>query len=128
MAEYSIPEERTEMPTGRRMSELRKKGAIHMSDEVVKVISLTAGFLALGVLWGYFLEDFKIVFRDSFVMIERTEPLEYKDIQNIAFKLLTLIGPHLGILVVVVAACHETWNGGADRRSHRSARLAATLG
>ena len=30
--------------------------------------------------------------------------------------------------VVVVAACHETWNGGADRRSHRSARPAATLG
>ncbi|MCP5451274.1 MAG: hypothetical protein H6972_12170 [Gammaproteobacteria bacterium] len=30
--------------------------------------------------------------------------------------------------VVVVAACHGTWSGGAGRRSHRSARLAATLG
>lgn len=30
--------------------------------------------------------------------------------------------------VVVVAACHGTWSGGAGRRSHRSARPAATLG
>ncbi|HRW65389.1 MAG TPA: hypothetical protein P5032_06510 [Candidatus Competibacter sp.] len=38
--------------------------------------------------------------------------------------MLYLNGP-----VVVVAACrHGTWSGGAGRRSHRSARPAATLG
>ena len=35
---------------------------------------------------------------------------------------------HLNRPVVVVAACHGTWSGGAFRRSHRSARPAATLG
>ncbi len=104
MAEYSVPEERTEMPTGRRMGELRKKGAIHMSEEVVKVVSLMSGFLMLGVLWSHLFEDFKIVFRNSFQLIERTEPLSFKDIQQGAFGLMLLIGPHVGLLVVVVAA------------------------
>lgn len=36
---------------------------------------------------------------------------------------LYLSGP-----MVVVAVCHGTWSGGAGRRSHRSARPAATLG
>jgi flagellar biosynthesis protein FlhB len=43
----TLPEQRTEMPTDRRMQELRKEGAIFHSPDVEHVLVFITGFMAL---------------------------------------------------------------------------------
>lgn len=103
MSEHSTPEERTELPTGRRMQQLRKDGAIHMSNEVVQVVSLIAAFTMLGILWPWFVSNLKLVMIKSFDLIGQSQPLTFDDMRVGFIKLLILLLPPLVILVVSVA-------------------------
>ena len=75
MADHSIPEERTEMPTDRRMGQLRGEGAIFCSIEIVQVTTLLTAFYGLGYLWPILIERFQIVFRTVFTAIGDPEPI-----------------------------------------------------
>ncbi|MCB0317504.1 MAG: EscU/YscU/HrcU family type III secretion system export apparatus switch protein, partial [Bdellovibrionales bacterium] len=59
MSENSAPEERTEMPTDRRMNQLREDGSVHQSTEIATVTSLFSGFLVLLATWEWLLDEFK---------------------------------------------------------------------
>lgn len=95
MSENSTPEQRTEMPTDRRMQQLRDKGQLHISPEVGQVVGLTAGFFAISVVWGWFYQDFQIVFKTTFEMISNPEPLTAVTIMDGARSVLALLAPAL---------------------------------
>ncbi len=103
MAEYSTPEERTEMPTDRRMEQFRKEGAIYMSNDVVVVASLASGFLALYFVWGWFFSSFKILFVEAFKKIGDGEPLTPSYIMKGLIDLAILLGPQVAVVVVTVS-------------------------
>ena len=62
MASDSLPEQKTEMPTDRRLGELRKQGSVFQSTDTVHVLVLTAGFLALQLSWNLLYNDMRYVF------------------------------------------------------------------
>lgn len=93
MSEHSTPEERTELPTDRRMNDLRKKGAIHQSTEVTLVVSLLASFYMLGIVWRGIYEGLSKTFVTIFNMIGERQELSYKLVENLAF----LVGRNLSI-------------------------------
>jgi flagellar biosynthetic protein FlhB len=103
MSEHTTPEQRTELPTGRRMSELRKDGALHMSHEVVQVLSLISGFLMLGVMWSYFFEDFKVCMKFTFNMISEARNVDANFLHQGFLNIVRLFGPHLFIFVSCIA-------------------------
>lgn len=104
MSENSIPEERTEMPTERRMGQLRKEGAIHFSTEVVQVLSLIMGFYALSLMWGYLVDDMKLTMIKSFNLIGTNEELTPQVLYSGFFSLVALIAPHIIVIVLMVAS------------------------
>ena len=103
MSEHSTPEERTEMPTDRRMGELRKTGGLHSSTEVVVVTSLLSGFLCLYVMWSWFVQDMKDCMIKAFAMIGDSEPLDAHSLYDGMLALLLMFGPEVAILSIIVA-------------------------
>lgn len=117
MAEYSLPEQRTELPTDRRISKLREDGNLHVSTDLVQLLSMTTGFMVLGLLWSSFYADLRTVSVQAYRAIAVTEPLTINDLHRGFISLVMLIGPHIAILVgaVATAACFATmlqtkWN------------------
>jgi flagellar biosynthesis protein FlhB len=103
MAENSTPEERTEMPTDRRLSELRKQGALHNSGDVTVVLTLITGFLLLHIVWQYLLADMLTIMRGAFLLSGEGKLLTIADLQRGLQGLVFLLAPELGILLLAVA-------------------------
>lgn len=104
MSENSTPEERTEMPTERRMGQIRKDGGLYLSSEVSQVISLTTGFLMLGVMWPYFIDDFKKCMVLTYRLIANSGEVDINFISAGFLGILRLFGPHLLLFIVVIAS------------------------
>lgn len=104
MAEGSTPEERTELPTDRRMSQLKRDGQIHMSHEVVSVATLMAGFAMFTLSWSWFYSDLKFVMIHCFNSIASGETLTARSVNNGFLMLLGLMGPHMFLLVAAISA------------------------
>jgi flagellar biosynthetic protein FlhB len=104
MSETSTPEERTEMPTDRRMGQLRKEGQLPLSTEIVQTVTLTTGFLALGYFAPVLFEVCRTVFVRAFDLIGRSEPLTVRMLQDGFFSLALLIAPPLVFLTLIVAS------------------------
>ena len=64
----SLPEQKTEMPTDRRIGELRKEGSVFQSVDIVQAFVLIAGFLALTMTWNLLYNDMRYLFIKSFTM------------------------------------------------------------
>ena len=103
MAEYSTPEDRTEMPTDKRMQQLRDEGAVPMSAEVVMVASLLSGFIGLQVTWDWLLKNFKIVLTGAFNLIRNTEPLTTNAVMKNFYAVLFLMVPPVLIMLLIVS-------------------------
>ncbi len=104
MSEHSSPEERTEVPTDKRMGQLRKSGAIHMSNEVVMVLTLMAGYYMVRFMWPGIMSDVTMVFRHSFAMIARAdEPMSVQDLRNGFLGLVWILTPNLISITIVIA-------------------------
>jgi len=103
MAEYSTPEERTEMPTDKRLGQLRKEGALAVSNEIVLVASLMAGFLGLQLVWGWLFKNFKLIIVGAFSLIKDTEPLTTLYVMTKVKQVLLLMAPPVVIIVFTVA-------------------------
>ena len=102
MAQDTSPKN-TELPTGRRMEELRKEGAVHMSSEVSKVCSIMAAFLVLQLVWQQLVAGIESVMRRSFGAIAEPEPLSPVALQSGLLAVLRELLVPMLILVVVVA-------------------------
>ena len=103
MSENSTPEERTELPTARRMDELRKKGTVHVSTEVTQVLSLATAFLALAAMMQYLLSSMKLILTKSYSLISQREPFTAEALEQGFLSLLAWIGPQVALLVGVTA-------------------------
>lgn len=103
MASESLPEQKTEMPTDRRIGELRKEGSIFQSIDVVHAFVLLAGFLALSYTWNKLYEDMRYLFMRSFMMIGERPSFEVNDLTNGFIRLIILVLPDIMIITVVVS-------------------------
>ncbi|NDC38121.1 MAG: hypothetical protein EBZ48_08715, partial [Proteobacteria bacterium] len=104
MSEHSTPEERTELPTDRRLSQLRREGALHHSIDIEQTISLMTGFLIVSMIAPSIMEHVQYVFRKSFELVASTEPLTIHQMRTGFFGLLRLLGPDILIIVGTIAA------------------------
>lgn len=66
MSENSVPEERTEMPSDRRMSKLRSEGTLHHSIEVSQVGTLIFSFILLSRAFSGMWGDLKLTTTHAF--------------------------------------------------------------
>ena len=103
MAEYSTPEQRTEMPTDRRMGQLRREGALFHSQELEHTISLATGFLIVSYMVPVLFRHAQYVFRKAFELIANREPLDVHSLYEGFIGILTLMGPDILIIVLAVA-------------------------
>jgi flagellar biosynthesis protein FlhB len=103
MAENTTPEERTEMPTERRLNELRKQGTLFSSLDITVVLTLLTGFLMMQLLWQYLFFDIIKIMRLSFVRVGETEVLSISELNKIIWGIVFLLGPKLGLLLFAVA-------------------------
>jgi flagellar biosynthetic protein FlhB len=106
MASDSLPEQRTEMPTERRMGELRKEGALFHSQDLEHFLVLLTGFLLLSWTWQNIFNDMKYVLVRSFTMIGDVGGgrLEVNDLTNGFIRLLFLLLPDILIMTACVGA------------------------
>lgn len=117
MSEHSTPEERTEMPTSKRMSKLRSDGLLFHSQEVVLVLTLTTGFYMLRWSWGAIYHDLQLVIVKSYKMIGNDHELTTSDLHQGFLVLLSMLGPDIvlfGIIISLVACLgvflQTNWN------------------
>lgn len=109
MAENSLPEERTEDPTEKRMGEIRRQGTLFVSQDVVSAITLLAGFSMLTVMWPLLVRDMKLAMLKSFTLVSRIEPFSLEELRAGFLSLVWLILPDiLGVTLVVAAAATLT--------------------
>ncbi len=104
MSEFSTPEERTEMPTTKRMGKLRQEGMVHKSYEVVSVVTLLAGYYVLSFTWDWIFHDVKMVFVKSFKAIGTLNGLGLFDLRRGFFTLLWDVGPVILLILTVMAS------------------------
>ncbi len=102
MSELSHPDDRTELPTDRRMGQLRKEGALHLSSDIVALASLSSGFLILTMVVGHMFDGMKQVMRKSFLEIANDEPLSGEILQRLLLSTLRITAPELLIICAVV--------------------------
>lgn len=117
MSESSTPEERTELPTERRMSQLRRDGQIHMSHEVASVATLITGFLMLTISWQWFYGDLKFIMIHCFESISVPEPLSARAVNNGFLTLLGRLVPHMlgltgaiAVVAILSVMLQTKWN------------------
>jgi flagellar biosynthesis protein FlhB len=104
MSENSTPEERTEYPTERRMSQLRKEGALFISMDTVTMLSIFSGFMVLAFVVNHLAFNMKLVLIREFKLIGTLEPLTYGLVEREALALLGLVAPDIIIITLVVSA------------------------
>ncbi|MCB0333974.1 MAG: flagellar biosynthesis protein FlhB [Bdellovibrionales bacterium] len=103
MSEHSTPEERTELPTERRMGQLRKDGAVHQSNEVAQVSALLSGFLCLFYLAGWLIDDMKTYLVDIFQDIARPHHFTELSAFEYAEDAFIRFAPEVALLSIIVA-------------------------
>ena len=104
MAKESLPEQRTELPTERRIAELRRMGSIFHSIDLEQLLVLIAGFMVVSMLWNVLYEDMKYVLVRSFLMIGERKDMQPEDLITGFLRLTMLIGPDILIITGCVAA------------------------
>jgi flagellar biosynthetic protein FlhB len=103
MASESLPEQKTEMPTDRRIGELRKEGSVFQSIDVVHAFVLMAGFFALNYTWHLMYSHMRYLFTRSFQMIAERPSFEVNDLTNGFIRLIILLLPDILIITGVVS-------------------------
>lgn len=107
MSEHSTPEERTELPTDKRMEQLREEGQLALSTDLVQVMSLTGGFLVLLLVWQWIAREMEALMRQYFLMIGQQPQFTIETIHSGLLEILRKLVPPvftIGLSVAVVAA------------------------
>lgn len=102
MSENSTPEQRTELPTDKRMGQLRKEGTLFFSQDIVGLLTLMAGFTTVSMLASGIVTNLKIILAHSYSLIGQREVLSLNDIEGGIMGTMTLIMPHLLIICLVI--------------------------
>ncbi len=103
MAKDSLPEQRTELPTERRLAEIRKEGAIFHSIDLEHALVLITGFLVVSYSWNMFYKDFRFMMVRAFTMIADERPLNPNDLISGFARICQLILPDVLFVTLCVA-------------------------
>jgi flagellar biosynthetic protein FlhB len=103
MAKDSLPEQRTELPTERRLGEIRKEGAVFHSVDLEHALVLVTGFLAVSLSWNILYKDMRYMLVRSFLMIADDRPLNPNDLMSGFLRLCQLMLPDILIVTGCVA-------------------------
>lgn len=107
MASDSLPEQRTELPTERRLQDIRKEGAVFHSADLEHVFVLITGFLAVSYAWNVLYRDMQYMMVRAFKMIAEERVLHANDLVEGFLRLVMLVLPDIMIVTgcVAVIAC-----------------------
>ena len=113
----STPEERTELPTDRRMGKLRDEGAIFQSNEINQVVSLIVGYYMISMTVPYFFNSFKNVFSSIFISIRNPEPIQLENLYAGLLSVIWIFTPlilgisgAIGVIVGFSVFLQTKWN------------------
>jgi flagellar biosynthetic protein FlhB len=104
MSENSTPEERTELPSDRRMQKVRSEGTVHMSMEVTQVASLIFSFVLLSYMIGAMWRDMRMTMKYTYLKIADREYFFNGSLKEDLIYLTKLWAPDLGLWILAVAA------------------------
>lgn len=104
MSENSTPEQRTELPTDKRMGQIRKEGTLFVSNDIIVLASLLAGFFIVSATAAWLIGNLKIVLSYTYSMIGSRQILSIKDYEGALFYIAKLIGPQLVVIAITVGA------------------------
>lgn len=104
MSEHSTKEERTEMPTERRMGQIRKEGQVFFSNDLVQILTLLTGFYMLQVVWQGLFDGMRNIMVKCYLMIENPQQISASFLHFGSIKLIVDLGPYILLLLAVVAA------------------------
>jgi flagellar biosynthetic protein FlhB len=100
--------EKTEAPSGRKLSEAREKGQVAKSQDLAAAIDLIAGVILLIAFGGSIMRAMAGVMRH--VLTNPADTLNPKEMGGLLLKLtwetVIVIAPVLGLLVVIAAGSH----------------------
>lgn len=97
-------EEKTEDPSGRRLSESRREGDVCKSQELSLVASMTTAFLALQFIGPYLWTDLKILTSSAFTSrYGYQEPITINAIHSNSMSLFLLLGPEILAIMGITA-------------------------
>lgn len=102
MAKDTLPEQRTEMPTERRLSEIRKEGGLFHSTDLVHALVLVAGFLSVSYSWNFLFRDLRYLLVRSFTMIGESPSLAPNDVVSGFIRVCLLLLPDVLIVTGTV--------------------------
>lgn len=102
MAKDSLPEERTEMPTERRLEEIRKEGALFHSTDLEHALVLLAGFMVVSYSWNLLYRDMRYMLVRSFTMIGESTSFAPNELMGGFIRVCQLFLPDLLIITGVV--------------------------
>ena len=95
--------EKTEKPTGRRISEARREGQVVRSVDLSQVLGLTAAFVAIQYLAPRLWMDIIIISRSGFGGGAHPADFSIEGLQRNFFALIALILPHILLLLFISA-------------------------
>ncbi len=103
MSENTLPDQRTEMPSDKRMGELRKDGNLFSSRDVSVVVSLLAGLFGIQLVWAHLVGQLKLVMTTTFSMAGDKFNLTIPMVHQGALKGILMVGPDVFIIVLIIA-------------------------
>lgn len=117
MAKDSLPEQRTEMPTERRLGEVRKEGALFHSIDLEHAMVLLSGFLIVSYSWNVLYTDMKYMLVRAFTMIGENRALTAADLIDGFARVSMLILPDIllitccvGLIAGITVMLQTNWN------------------
>jgi flagellar biosynthetic protein FlhB len=117
MAKDSLPEQRTELPTDRRLQEIRREGALFHSADLEHALVLLAGFLTVSYCWNALYRDMRYMLVRSFTMIGESNSFAANDLVNGFMRICMLLLPDLlmvtgcvGSIAALAVFLQTGWN------------------
>lgn len=100
MADYSTPEERTELPTDRRLGQMRREGQVFFSSEVVQVATMTVAFILISRIVPPVFRALQEVIRATLADLTVTSPLSPNDVGRWLLRAFWHVSPLLFLVFI----------------------------
>ncbi|MCB0324000.1 MAG: EscU/YscU/HrcU family type III secretion system export apparatus switch protein [Bdellovibrionales bacterium] len=105
MAEENDANEKTEAPTGRRISESRKQGQVGVSVDFSNVLNITGAFIALQYIGPALWRDMQMLLRGAFTSDLAKQTLSPHVLEAQVLGVVRLLLPEMMLLMLIAACC-----------------------
>ena len=101
MAEYSSPDERTELPTGRTLEKMRGEGQVYFSVEVAQIATLVVAFMMISRITPALFQGMREIMRGTLGSLASMERLNANNVAHWFLWAFWKISPLLLLLLVM---------------------------